>query len=54
MVIGAGRVVEVLEEAVEFPLVAQRQADGQVQTLRAGQVAHRRQACHRRRDVTPA
>ncbi len=51
-VVGAGRVVDLLEQAVEFRLVAQRQADSQVQTLRAWKIAHRRQACHSGRNIT--
>ena len=53
-VTGAGRVADLLEQAVEFFLVAQRQADGQVQTLRAWEIANGSQTRHRGRDMSAA
>ena len=50
-VIRAGGVVELLEQGVEFMLVAQRQADGQIQALRARKIANGCQARRRCRDV---
>ena len=52
VIIGAGRVAELLAQLVEFILVAQRQANGQIQTLRARKAARGSQARQRRRDVT--
>ena len=44
-VVGAGRVVELLEQGVKFLLISQRQANGQVQTVRGRENANRGQAC---------
>jgi len=54
VVIRADRIVKLLEQSIKFLLVAQRKANGQVQTLRVRKIAGGSQTRHRRWDVAAA